>query len=477
MGIFAGRLMKKGCRGGIVTMATNETQISEMFEPGKVTLIGSSQLREAVGMMNPRIFDSIYYNLTKFFRGRVSKCDVGIDVNELENASVDADLVVIVLSAALANKALEICGENGVKSAIVIPGGFKDTERTRLVEIASARRMRVLGPNAIMGVINTKNGLNTTFERDMMPKRGGLSIISQSGGVGAALIDWAIYYGDGISKFIWLGDKADINETDLLNYLSEDKDTKVILMYLESVKDGRRFLKMLKQVTEKKPIVILKGGVSEEAKARALSHTAAISAGSDTIFRVAAKQNGVIMVDSMEQLFIAGEVLEKQPPMNGGKALIISNVGGPAVLMADATQQYGLKLAKLSEEVARRIETKYPGVEALNPLDIIADARADRYKDILESVLGEEEVNGVLVINMLKSCLTQPEDVRVLPESAKLYPNKPIIDCIPGGEDYKKIRDILSITSIPVFNTPDKAVFALKVLDDYGRYLARIKKK
>jgi acetyltransferase len=247
-------------------------------------------------------------------------------------------------------------------------------------------------------------------------------------------------------------------------------------MYLESVKDGRKFLKTVRRVTVDKPIVVLKGGISEEAKARALSHTAAISAGSDTIFRVAAKQNGVIVVDSMEQLFIAGEVLEKQPSMKGSKAIIVSNVGGPAVLMADATQQYGLKLAKLSEEVAKEIETKYPGVEALNPLDIIADARADRYRIILESVLGEEEVNGVLVINMLKSCLTQPEDVKVLPELAERFPDKPIIDCIPGGDDYRKIREVLAGTCIPVFNTPDKAVFAMKVLDNYGRYLDRIRK-
>jgi acyl-CoA synthetase (NDP forming) len=441
-----------------------------------VALIGSSQLREAVGMMNPRIFDCIHHNLSKFFNGNVVEYDIGTDVDALAKTRIDADLVVIVLSATLANRALEICGENGVETAIVIPGGFKDTERRKLVEISSAKGMRVLGPNAIMGLINTTNGLNTTFEKDMMPKRGGLSIISQSGGVGAALIDWALFYGVGVSKFIWLGDKADINETDLLTYLNEDEDTKVILMYLESVKDGKRFLEAVRQVTENKPVVVLKGGISEEAKARALSHTAAISAGSDTIFRVAAKQNGVIVVDSMEQLFIAGEVLEKQPTMKGNNAIIVSNVGGPAVLMADATQQYGLKLAKLSEEVAKEIEMKYPGVEALNPLDIIADARADRYKVILEKVLEEEEVNGVLVINMLKSCLTQPEDVKVLPELADRFPDKPIIDCVPGGDDYRKIREVLAETRIPVFNAPDKAVFAMKVLDNYGQYLQRIRK-
>jgi acetyltransferase len=230
-------------------------------------------------------------------------------------------------------------------------------------------------------------------------------------------------------------------------------------------------------VTQKKPIVVLKGGVSEEAKARALSHTAAISAGSDIIFRVGSRQNGVIVVDSMEELFVAGEALEKQPPMNGNQILIISNVGGPAVLTADATQQYGLKLAKITPETARRIESTYPGVEALNPLDIIADARADRYGSILESVLEEDGVNGVLVINMLKSCLTMPEDVRVIAETAKKHPEKPVVDCVPGGEDYMKIRGVLSGTSIPVFNTPEKAVFALKVLRDYGQYRLRTKKK
>jgi acyl-CoA synthetase (NDP forming) len=454
-----------------------EPSVRKLFEPSVVALIGSSKLKERVGMMNPRIFDSIYYNLSKFFSGKVVKYDIVDDIGNLRKAPVNADLAVIVLSSALANQALETCGANGVKNVIVIPGGFKDTERSKLLEIASKNGIRVLGPNAIMGVINTKNGLDTTFEKDMMPRGGGLSIISQSGGVGAALVDWAIFYGVGISKFIWLGDKTDINEVDLLDYLNKNKETEVILIYLESVKNGREFLTTVREVTRTKPVVVLKGGVSEEAKARALSHTAAISVGSDTIFRAGSKQNGVIIVDSMEELFIAGEALEKQPPLKGNRIVIISNVGGPAVLTADATQQYGLRLARLSTETARKIESNYPGVEALNPLDIIADARADRYGSILESVLGEEEVDGVLVINMLKSCLTMPEDVKVIADLAEKHPEKPIVDCVPGGEDYMRIRDVLNGTSVPVFNTPEKAVFALKVLYDYGQYLLRGKKE
>jgi acetyltransferase len=460
------------------TGAAGSASVGKLFEPGSIVLIGSSKLKEKVGMMDPRIFDSVHYNLKKFFNGEVVKCDIGDDVNELKKRPVNADLAVIVLSASLANQALEIIGANGVRNAIVIPGGFKDTERTRLLQIASNNGMRILGPNAIMGIINTKNGLNTTFEKDLMPKSGGLSVMSQSGGVGAALVDWAVFYGVGISKFIWLGDKADVNEVDMLDYLKNNKETDVILMYLESVKNGQRFLATMREVTGNKPVVVLKGGVSEEAKARALSHTAAISAGSDTIFRVGSRQNGAVVVDSMEELFIAGEVLEKQPPMIGGnKILIISNVGGPAVLTADATQQYGLKLARLSTKAAKKIESSYPGVEALNPLDIIADARADRYGSILESALEEEEVDGVLVVNMIKSCLMVPEDVRVIAEISRKHPRKPVVDCAPGGGDYEKIRGVLGDTRVPVFNTPEKAVFALKVLYDYGQYLLRAQKK
>jgi acetyltransferase len=459
------------------TVAKGNVSVAGLFEPSTIILVGSSKLKEKVGMMNPRIFDSIHYNLKKFFSGNVTRCDVGDNVNELRRTLVNADLAIIVLSASLANQALAMCGEKGVKNVIVVPGGFKGSERTRLLQIASEDGMRILGPNAIMGIINTKNGMNTTFEKDLMPKRGGLSVMSQSGGVGAALADWAVFYGLGISKFAWLGDKADVDEVDVLNYLGKDEETEVILMYLESVKNGSEFLASVKEVTKSKPVVILKGGVSEEAKARALSHTAAISAGSDTIFRVGSKQNGAVIVDSMEELFIAGETLEKQPPMKGNRILIVSNVGGPAVLTADATHQYGLRLAKISMETAKKIETSYEGVEALNPLDIIADARADRYAFILESALKEDEVDGVLVINMLKSCLTTPEDVRVIPDISKKYPEKPVVDCAPGGEDYKKISDMLEGTRIPVFNTPEKAVFALKVLNDYGQYLSRTQKK
>jgi acetyltransferase len=301
-------------------------------------------------------------------------------------------------------------------------------------------------------------------------------VLSQSGGVGAALVDLATYYGEGISKFIWLGDKTDVSEAELLDYLSEDNDTQVILMYLESVKEGEKFLKTLREVTGKKPVVILRGGVTEEAKARALSHTAAISLGSDKIFRAAAKQSGAIIVQSMEELFIAGEVLEKQHPMRGKQLFIISNVGGPAVLSADAAHQAGFKLARLSEEAARRIERKYPGVEAINPLDIIADARADRFRETLENVLQENGVDGVLVINMLKSCLTLPEDIKVIAQVAEEHADKPVVDCAPGGEDYQKIRGTLDGTNIPVFSAPEKAIFALKVLSDYGEYISRTSK-
>jgi acetyltransferase len=224
-----------------------------------------------------------------------------------------------------------------------------------------------------MGVINTVNGLNTTFERDVMPRKGNISVISQSGGVGACLLDWACYYGIGVSKFAFMGDKVDIDDVDMLRYLSEDEDTKVICLYVEGVEKGRDFIDTAKETVKKKPILALKGGVTREAAKRALSHTASI-AGSDVVFNAAFKKAGIIRVEDVEQLLDSAVALSKQPSLSGDNIAIVSNVGGPAILAADSIVKNGLKLATLSEKTRIEIEKRFPGVEAVNPIDMIADA-------------------------------------------------------------------------------------------------------
>jgi acyl-CoA synthetase (NDP forming) len=237
---------------------------------------------------------------------------------------------------------------------------------------------------------------------------------------------------------------------------------------MEGIRNGRKFIEEARKIAKKKPILALKGGVTQESAKRAKSHTASI-AGSDQIFDVAFKKAGIIRVENVEELMNAAIALSKQPPMNGDNVAIVSNVGGPAILAADAVASNNLKLASLWEETKMKIEGLYPGVDATNPIDIIADAKAERYSNVLELVLADKNVNGVLVINMLKSCFFEPEDAQVIPETAAKYPEKPVVDVPAGGEDFALVYKVLGDTNIPLYNLPEKAVKVLKVLRAYGK--------
>ncbi|MCK4482352.1 CoA-binding protein, partial [Candidatus Bathyarchaeota archaeon] len=379
--------------------------VRAIFEPQRVVLIGSSKIRERVGMASPQLFKSVVYNMKEFFRGTTYVLDIEqkAGYNRLGKLPEIPELAVILLPPERSVKQAEKCAKSGVKALVMITGGYKNQQRQKLLKLKEEYSIRILGPNTIMGVINTSNGLNTTFERNVMPKKGSIAVISQSGGVGACLLDWACFYSVGVSKFAFVGDKIDVDDVDLLRYFGNDRKTKVICLYMEGIKKGREFIEEARKIVKKKPILALKGGVTQESAKRARSHTASI-AGSDIIFDAAFKKAGIIRVENIEELINAAIAFSKQPPMHGDNVVIVSNVGGPAILAADAVARNNLKLATLSEKTKKKIESLYPGVDATNPIDLIADARAERYTKVLELVLGERNVDGVLVINMLKSC-------------------------------------------------------------------------
>jgi acyl-CoA synthetase (NDP forming) len=446
-------------------------EVAAIFEPRRVVLVGSSVIREKVGMASPQLFRSVIHNVKKYFHGKAYILDISEKTGSkrsLDELPETPELAVIMLPPKQSIIHVEKCAKTGVKTFVIITGGYSDQQREQLSKLKKKYRVRILGPNTIMGVINTANGLNTTFERDIMPKKGSIAVISQSGGVGACLLDWACFYGIGISKFAFMGDKIDVDDVDLLQYLGKDKSTKVICLYMEGVKNGRRFIEEARKIVRKKPVLALKGGITQEAAHRARSHTASI-AGSDEIFDAALKKAGIIRVENVEELMDAAIAFSKQPPMGGDDVAVVSNVGGPAILAADAVVRANLKLATLSEKVKSKIESLYPGVDAVNPIDIIADARAERYEKVLELVLADKNVDGVLVINMLKSCFFEPGDARVIPKVAARYRDKPVVDVPAGGEDFALVHKVLGNTSVPLYDMPEKAVKALKVLRTYDK--------
>jgi len=449
-------------------------EVAAIFEPQKVVLVGSSIIREKVGMTSPQLFKSVIYNMKKFFREKTYIVDLDGKTGyaTLDRVPEVPELAVVMLPPKQSITHVEECAKKGVKAFVLITGGYKDEQRQQLLKLRQKYKVRILGPNTIMGVINTANGLNTTFERNTMPKKGKIAVVSQSGGVGACMLDWACFYDVGISKFAFMGDKIDVDDVDLLRYLGKDARTKVICLYMEGIKDGRKFIEEARKIVKKKPILALKGGITQESAHRAKSHTASI-AGKDEIFDAALKKAGIIRVEDIEELMNAAIALSKQPPMQGDNVAIVSNVGGPAILAADAVVKNNLKLATLSEKVKKKIETLYSGVDATNPIDIIADARAERYEKVLELVLADKNVDGVLIINMLKSCFFEPKDAKVIPKIAAKYPDKPVVDVPAGGEDFALVYKVLGNTSIPLYNLPEKAARALKVLRTYGKIVEK----
>lgn len=445
-------------------------EVKAMFDPQAVVLIGSSLIQEKVGMTSPKLFRNVTYNMKKFFHGKTSILDLNGKPRH-KNLSTQLkipELAVIMLPPKQSIIQAKKCAEIGVKALVMITGGYKNFQREQLLALKEKYGIRILGPNTIMGVINTANGLNTTFERNTMPKKGDIAVVSQSGGVGACILDWACFYGIGISKFAFMGDKIDIDDVELLQYLRKDKDTQVICLYMEGTRNGRKFIEEARETAKEKPIIALKGGVTQESAQRAKSHTASI-AGSEAIFDAAFKKAGIIRVENIEELMDAAVALSKQPPMKGDNVAIVSNVGGPAILAADSIVRNDLKLAVLSEKTKAKIERLYLGVDATNPIDMIADARAERYEKVLELVLADKNVDGVLVINMLKSCFFEPTDAKVIPKIAAKHPNKPIVDVPAGGQDFELVHKVLRNTRIPLYNLPEKAAKALKALRAYGK--------
>jgi len=421
-------------------------------------------------MTSPQLFKDVIYNMKKFFQGKTYVLDIEGKVghNSLDRLSQVPELAVIMLPPDQSIVQAKKCVKAGTKAFVMITGGYKDNQRRQLTKLKEGYGARILGPNTIMGVINTDNGLNTTFERNTMPKKGNIAIISQSGGVGSCLLDWACFYGVGISKFAFVGDKTDVDDVDLLKYLGKDKSTKVICLYMEGIKKGREFIDETRKIVKHKPILALKGGITQESAHRAKSHTASM-AGRDEIFDAAFQKAGIVRVENIEEMVNAAIAFSKQPPMRGDNVAIVSNVGGPAILAGDAVVKNKLKLATLSEKVKQKIERLYPGVDASNPIDLIADARAERYEKVLDLVLGDENVDGVLVINMLKSTFFEPKDAKVIPKIASKYRDKPVVDVPAGGEDFELVHKVLCNTNVPVYSLPDKAAKALQALRTYSR--------
>ncbi|BAF58671.1 MAG: CoA-binding protein [Pelotomaculum sp.] len=363
------------------------------------------------------------------------------------------------------------CGRKGVKNLVVLTAGFKEMGREgmelekKFLGVCKEYGMRMLGPNCV-GFLDTHTPINATFLKGF-PARGEIAFISQSGAMLAAILDWSKSAGIGYSKIYSLGNKADLNEVDCIAEAADDPNTKVILCYIEDVACGPEFLRVVSQATRKKPVIILKSGTSQAGAQAASSHTGAL-AGSDLAYNTAFKRCGVIRVDSMSELFDLAIAFVNQPVPKGRKVAIVTNSGGPGIIATDKVEAHGLTMARFTKDTIEELRLGLPPEAGIyNPVDVLGDARADRFKFALEKVLRDENVDGAAVL-LCPVAVTQPvETAQALIELNKAFPEKPLIAAYMGGQALAEGVRLLTENRIPCFTMPEPAIAALAGMVKY----------
>ncbi|MEN9980188.1 MAG: CoA-binding protein, partial [candidate division WOR-3 bacterium] len=454
-----------------------------IFKPRSVAVIGASNREGSVGRA---LFANILFN---GYTGIVypvnpkAKSVLGVktypSILDIED---EIDLAILIVPAVTVPAVLAECGQKKVKGAIVISAGFKELGPTGAAleqavrERARAWGIRLVGPNCF-GMINTSPEvrLNTTFGR-IRPRYGNIALISQSGAVGANALEYAEVEEVGLCKFISIGNKADINECDLLEYLKDDPETDVIALYLEDLANPPEFMRIAREITSHperpKPILAIKAGRTSEGAKAASSHTGAL-AGSDEAYNAFFAQARVLRVDTVNELIAKAASLAYQPPPKGPRVAIITNAGGIGIMATDACIRNGLKLAKLSDRTREELKKVLPAAaNTNNPVDIIGDGDASRYRAAFRILIQDENVDGIIPI-WTPTVVAEAIDIAnvIVEESEKT--DKPILACIQTMGDSTAIRRTLLKRRIPHFQFPENAARAMATMAEFSRMSRR----
>ncbi|HXL50782.1 MAG TPA: acetate--CoA ligase family protein [Candidatus Limnocylindrales bacterium] len=449
-----------------------------LFAPKSVAVIGASNRQGSVGRA---VFTNILLNEYRGTVYPVNPKDRSISgvrsYPSVQDLPESVDVAVIVVPAAVVPDVTEDCGKRGVKGLIVISAGFKEIGQDgaalerQVASLAQKYSMRMVGPNCL-GAINTdpEVRLNASFA-SQMPLEGSIAFASQSGALGEAVIDYAAGEGIGFSKFISVGNKADVNENDVLEYLRADPKTKVILLYIEDIVDGRKFVDTVSKVTEEKPIIAVKAGVSPEGAKAASSHTGAL-AGSDEAYNAILKQSGVLRVESIIDLFDYARAFAKQPPPRGNRVAIITNGGGPGIMATDASVRYGLQISQFSETTKSKLRAGLPKEASVNnPIDLIGDAQSDRYELALQALYDESVDCGLVLLT--PQAMVDLKKVAETIASVGPRSGKTILASILGLTDITPAIDVLESNNIPHYTFPESAVRALAAMYEYQCWVER----
>jgi len=442
----------------------------DFFCPDSVAVIGAAREEGKVGRI---IFDNIN---DSGFKGKIfpvnpkakdisgHKC-----YSSIKDIPQDVQLAVIVIPAQYISKILEECYEKGIKYAIVISAGFKETgvkgakREKRLLEKAKNYGIRILGPNCL-GMIDSQCPMNASFSANM-PSKGRISFISQSGALLTSVLDWAKASKIGFSKIVSLGNKADISESDLFEAWADDPNTDVITAYIEGVVSGKDFIRISSRVSKKKPIIIIKSG-NTDAGARAVSSHTGTLAGSNKAYDAAFKQAGIIRADTIKDLFNYGRAFSYQPLPEGKRVAIITNAGGPGIMATDACEINGMQLSGFSNGTIEKLRDFLPSAANLyNPVDVLGDALSDRYRKTLEIVLEDSNVDAVLILLTPQAMTEDLETAKAIVEVMENSNSKiTVMTSFMGGDEVKKGINYLLKKKIPNFDIPEDAVDTLRVM-------------
>jgi acetate---CoA ligase (ADP-forming) len=454
--------------------------LDALLRPRSIAVIGASRKPNTIGYQ-------ILENLVRHgFAGAVYPVNPTADAvhsirayPSVEAIADDVDLAIIVVPKQHVCGAAEACGRKGVKGLVVISAGFAEVggsgveRQKRLLEIVRQYGMRLVGPNC-MGVLNTAPdvSMNATFA-PTMPPSGPVAFMSQSGAMGVTILDYAKEYGIGISQFVSVGNKPDVSGNDLVQYWADDERTGVILMYLENFGNPRKFTQLAREITKKKPIIAVKSGRSVAGARAASSHTGAL-AGTDAATDALLRQCGVLRADTVEEMFDLAMAFSHQPIPRGKRVAIVTNAGGPGIIIADACEAHGLVVTELAEETRALLAEHFPEEASLtNPVDMIASATPQSYRIAVEAVLADPNVDAVIATFVPPLGVRQEDVAEAIVSVAAGQTEKPVMAVLMGRQGLPQGLAELNAAGIPGYRFPESGVRALAAMYRYRRWLER----
>jgi acetate---CoA ligase (ADP-forming) len=444
--------------------------MSNLLSPRSIAVIGASATHGKVG------HDILKNLVTQGFKGEVYPVNPkgGDILGKKAYASVSeipgaVDIAVIVTPGATVADLLKECGAKNIPNVIVISAGFGETGKPEgkaaekeIRSIASQNGIRLIGVNCL-GMLRPNIGLNASFATKL-PPAGGVALISQSGALAVAVMDKAPEIHLGFSLVISIGNKTLMDECDYLEMCEADPETKVIGLYLESIKDGKRFRELCARISPKKPIVLIKSGVSEKGKSAVSSHTGAL-AGSDSAIDALCIQTGVRRARNSQEFLDLLRTLSTQPPLLSPHVAVITNAGGPGILATDASEKVGLALPSLAAETEEELAPQLPPAASVhNPIDVLGDAGSDRYKAALECIAQDPHIDGICLLLTPQVMTPVSEIAEAAGTIMRKFPLIPITACFMGGEGVTEGIKVLATHGIPSFETPERAMASLSAL-------------